>query len=216
MAEFFGDDLTITDMNNLEVGDEVTPIYTEDIAGIVSALLQNIDVELDDDTLNRIDGLDEDGLMSIMLAASTSLKLMQDERNAQAQEVEDENDLYELAVKLRVASTFKNEWAVRQELESDPQALQAALDVARISRELVREYDEERETATEREFAQDVLTFDERWIPDRSKVWTTNENRGTFIFKRGSWYLVNQHSETKYSYPHFGYLDEGFFPMVKG
>ena len=214
---FEGTNFDITVDNILNTDNDEVPIPLHEVPEIASTMLINSGVEFDDSTLNRIEGLDWKGLMSVALACLKSVALM-DYASLVEDSYTNDLELEELAIKLytRVNPTM-DESEVRELFSKDPQFRSRAITDAQDIAELIHESDYNKKYALENELDDTLCLYEQRWDLDRSYVWVSSHNPNIKIFSaHGYWY---RHDSTHLSsFPLLTMLidlPEEDFPLMK-
>lgn len=218
MNSFFkGINFDITGDNTLQTDNDEAPIPRHEVPEIASTMLINSGVEFDDSDLNRIEGLDYGGLLSVALACLKSVALM-DYSSLEEDNYKDDPGLEELAIKMHtLVDPNMGEPEVRELFSKDSEFRSNAIKDAQGMAVLVRESDYSKEYALESELDDTVCSYEQRWDLDRSCVWVSAHDPSIKIFyEHNLWFRSMPPSNIYLPVPtELSDLPEEDFPLMK-
>lgn len=218
MSSFYkGINFDITGDNTLQTDNDEVSIPRHEVPEIASTMLINSGVEFDDSTLNRIEGLDYEGLLSLALACLKSVALM-DYSSLEKDSYNDDPGLEELAIKMyTLVHPNISEPEVRELFSKDSETRSHAIKDAQDMVVLVHESDYSKEYSLESELDDTVCSYEQRWDLDRSCVWVSAHDPCIKIFYRHNlWFRSMPPSNIYLPVPtELSDLPEEDFPLMK-
>lgn len=190
MSSYFeGSTFDISVDNTIETENDEVSIPRHEVPEIASTMLINSGVEFDDSTLNRIEGLDCEGLLSVALACLKSVALM-DYASSEEDNYAQDPEFEELAIKMYTRiNPNMSEPEVRELFSKDSEFRSRVVKDTQDITELVHESDYNKKYALENELDDSMCSYEQRWDLDRSCVWASSTDPTVeFFYKHNMWY----------------------------